>query len=415
MFLVYNILSQIVYAGIRLAASFNGKLRLFVRGRSQTFERLASSLTPDDRVLWMHVASLGEYEQGLPLLKKIRQTYPQHKLVLSFFSPSGFEIVKDKTPADVVVYLPFDTKKNARRWLDTVKPEAAIFIKYEFWPLLLNEMMKRNILLLSVSAIFRPTQLFFKPYGGWMRKSLQAFEHFFVQNETSVRLLNSIGIKGVTLAGDTRFDRVLEILERDNRLDFMEAFTKGKTCVVAGSTWPEDEIFWIDFLNKNSLDEVVFVLAPHDVGPAHIGSLLAQLPQGTLRYSQIEKAQSVSGGQILVIDTIGLLTKIYSYAHLAYVGGGMKQGLHNVLEPAVFGIPVIIGKEYAKFDEALQLVQRGGIVSVANQQEFNQALDKLLNVIEEQKKLGEINRLYVSQKTGATALVMKYLSERLKN
>lgn len=248
-----------------------------------------------------------------------------------------------------------------------------------------------------------------------MRKSLQAFEHFFVQNETSVRLLNSIGIKGVTLAGDTRFDRVLEILERDNRLDFMEAFTKGKTCVVAGSTWPEDEIFWIDFLNKNLLDEVVFVLAPHDVGPAHIGSLLAQLPQGTLRYSQIEKAQSVSGGQVLVIDTIGLLTKIYSYAHLAYVGGGMKQGLHNVLEPAVFGIPVIIGKEYAKFDEALQLVQRGGIVSVANQQEFNQALDKLLNVIEEQKKLGEINRLYVSQKTGATALVMKYLSERLKS
>lgn len=412
MLFLYNIAAHLVYVGIRLLAVFNTKLKLFVAGRRETFARLKNGLQPGNRVLWMHVASLGEYEQGLPLLKKLRQRYPQHKIVLSFFSPSGFEVVKDKTPADVVVYLPFDTLRNARKWLDTVQPELAVFVKYEFWPALLSQIQRRNIRLLSVSAIFRPSQVFFKPYGGWMRRSLGAFEHFFVQNETSVHLLKNIGIHQVSLAGDTRFDRVLEILERDNRLEFMDDFTKGKTCVVAGSTWPEDEVFWTAFVKNHLPENAVVVFAPHDVSPAHIQALRAQLPANAVLYSEVINGEKKAVGTVLVIDTIGLLTKVYSYADWAYVGGGMKQGLHNVLEPAVFGIPVVIGREYSKFQEAVTLVERGGVISVSEQTAFNEAAGLLFTVLVERNRRGKINQDFVEEMTGATCQILAYLTEK---
>lgn len=412
MLFLYNIAAHLVYVGIRLLAVFNTKLGLFVAGRRETFARLKNGLQPDDRVLWMHAASLGEYEQGLPLLKKLRQRYPQHKIVLSFFSPSGFEVVKDKTPADVVVYLPFDTLRNARKWLDTVQPELAVFVKYEFWPAMLNEIQQRKIRLLSVSAIFRPSQVFFKPYGGWMRKSLRAFEHFFVQNETSVNLLKNIGIDRVSLAGDTRFDRVLEILERNNRLEFMEDFTQEKTCVVAGSTWPEDEVFWTEFVKHHLPENAVLVFAPHDVSPPHIQALRAQLPAHAVLYSEVVNGEKKAAGSVLIIDAIGLLTKVYSYADWAYVGGGMKQGLHNVLEPAVFGIPVVIGKEYSKFQEAVSLVKRGGVISVSEQKAFNEAAELLFTDEAERKRRGKINRDFVDEKTGATRQILAYLKEK---
>lgn len=411
MLFLYNFLVHLAYGGIWLLANFNPKLQRFVAGRRDTFTRLNKTLQPGDRTLWMHVASLGEYEQGLPLLKKLRQAYPHHKIVLSFFSPSGFEVVKDKTLADVVVYLPFDTLRNARKWLDAVQPELAVFVKYEFWPAMLSQIQKRKIRLLSVSAIFRPSQVFFKPYGSWMRQSLNAFEHFFVQNETSVNLLKSIGVHQVSLAGDTRFDRVLEILERDNRLDFMDDFTHGKTCVVAGSTWPEDEVFWVDYLKHDFPENAVVVFAPHDVSPTHIQALRAQLPKSSLLYSNILSRKSSPKGQILIIDAIGLLTKVYSYACWAYVGGGMKQGLHNVLEPAVFGIPVVIGKEYGKFQEAITLVERGGALSISHQAAFNQVANQLFLDEEERKRRGKINLDFVEEKTGATQLVMAYLGK----
>jgi 3-deoxy-D-manno-octulosonic-acid transferase len=415
MIYLYHLLAELVYFCIRLAAFFNDKLALFVQGRKQTFGLLSKNIKTTDRVIWMHVASLGEYEQGLPLLKKLKKQYPNHKLLLSFFSPSGYEVVKDKTPADVVVYLPFDTLTNARKFLKIVHPELAVFIKYEFWPALLSEMKKQQIRALSVSAIFRPSQIFFKPWGGWMRQSLKVFDHFFVQNTASETLLNSIQIENVMLAGDTRFDRVSEILERDNRLSFMESFKGNRLCIVAGSTWPEDETLWLSFLKRHSFDEVVFVFAPHNVKPENIKPLWDKLPEGKLLYSEINPNTDFQKHRFLVVNAIGLLTKIYAYADVAYVGGGMATGLHNVLEPAVFGIPVVIGKEYSKFAEATALVERGGVVSIQDQATFDAVIEKLLHQKSDRDAQGKLNQTYVEEKMGATKIVMNYIEKILKS
>ncbi|MBU2525710.1 MAG: 3-deoxy-D-manno-octulosonic acid transferase [Bacteroidetes bacterium] len=414
MIYLYNLLAELGFLCIRFAAVFNDKLSLFVQGRKQTFNLLSKNIKTTDRVIWMHVASLGEYEQGLPLLKKLKKQYPGHKLLLSFFSPSGYEVVKDKTPADVVVYLPFDTLPNAQKFLKIVHPELAVFIKYEFWPALLSEMEKQQIRVLSVSAIFRPSQVFFKLWGGWMRRSLKVFDHFFVQNTDSVALLKSIHIENVTLAGDTRFDRVSEILERDNRLSFMESFKGNRLCVVAGSTWPEDEALWLSYLKRHRFDEVVFVFAPHNVKTENIKPLWDKLPEGKLLYSEINPETDFQKHTFLVVDAIGLLTKIYAYADVAYVGGGMATGLHNVLEPAVFGIPVVIGKEYSKFDEATALVERGGVISIHDQATFDAVVQKLIHQKSARDLSGKQNHTYVEEKIGATETVMGYIEKVLK-
>jgi 3-deoxy-D-manno-octulosonic-acid transferase len=292
--------------------------------------------------------------------------------------------------------------------LDAAHPELAIFIKYEFWPNYLKELKSRNITSLLVSSGFRENQLFFKSYGGWMKKSLETFKHFFVQNQVSKDLLNSIGFQNVTLSGDTRFDRVANQINQDNSLDFIEAFKDGKLCVVAGSTWPEDEALLEDFINRFS-NETKFIIAPHNIRPDQIKSFKDRLNKKTILYSEKE-GKNPSGYQVFIIDTIGLLSKIYSYADIAYVGGAVgNTGLHNILEPATFGIPIVTGTNFDKFPEAKQLQELAGLYSVATKEELAQILSKLLNDDNFREQTGKIAGDFINTNTGATRIVERYL------
>ena len=359
----------------------------------------------------MHVASLGEFEQGLPILERLKQDYPQHQIILTFFSPSGFEVKKNSSIADIITYLPMDTMLNTKRFLDLVHPEIAVFVKYEIWPNYLLQLRKRGIPTFLVSAIFSKRQVFFKPFGAFMRKSLEAFSHFFVQDETSEQLLQSIGRNNVSVCGDTRLDRVSEILKRDNHLDFMEAFKNGTLCFVAGSTWPEDEEILIDYIN-NTTAEIKFVIAPHEIKEAHIVKIITALQKRVIRYSKLGN-ENLFEFDVLVVDMIGLLTKIYSYADIAYVGGGFATGLHNTMEPAVFGVPILIGSQYKGFKEAEALVKNGGIRSVSNKEEFTAFMGKLTSDPNLIKAMGIINSNYITANKGAADRITGHISTYL--
>jgi 3-deoxy-D-manno-octulosonic-acid transferase len=408
---IYNILVTLVGVVLKIIAFFNAKTKLFVNGRKGVFKTLTQTIKPTDKVIWLHTASLGEFEQGLPIVERLKINFPAHKIVATFFSPSGYEVKKNSNVAHVITYLPLDTKKNAKRFLDTVRPDLAIFVKYEFWPNYLKELQKRNITTLLVSAIFRKQQAFFKGYGGFMKKTLATFNHFFVQDENSKNLLQSIGFNNVTVSGDTRFDRVSKILNQNNTLPFIKDFVDDKLCVVAGSTWPEDEALLTEYINTQLPNEVKFIFAPHNIKPQQIGKLKTSIHKRVMLFSEKEGKQ-LSDFDVLIVDTIGLLTKIYSYASIAYVGGGVgTTGLHNTLEPAVFGIPIIIGSNYQNFKEAIDLVALGGILSISNQASLNTALNKLIKQEEFRKKLGEINGSYVKNNTGATQVISEYTQQ----
>lgn len=411
MHFTYHILLNIVWFGLHVVALFNAKIKLFVRGRKQTFSILEDKLTSADKTIWMHVASLGEFEQGLPILERLRAQYPKHKLVLSFFSPSGYEVKKNTKAADVVVYLPMDSLSNAKRFLKLVHPELAIFVKYEVWPNYLDQLKKSNTPTILISAIFSKRQIYFKPYGGFMRKSLQKFDTYFVQDDDSKKLLDSIGITKVQVGGDTRLDRVSEILERNNRLDFMDRFKNNQLCLVAGSTWPEDESILIDYINRTE-ERLKFVIAPHQIKPAHVAKITAALQKPSICYSALGD-QNLKEIDVLIIDTIGLLTKIYSYANIAYVGGGFATGLHNTMEPAVFGVPIIIGPQFEGFKEAEDLVREGGIVPVSSKDSFSNLMNDLLTHPTTLQNKGKINSDYINSNKGASDLIMKYISKVL--
>lgn len=359
----------------------------------------------------MHVASLGEYEQGLPILECLKSTYPDHKIVLSFFSPSGYEIRKDTNLAQVVTYLPLDTISNATKFLEIINPELAIFVKYEIWPNYLDELSRRNVPTVLVSALFSRRQIFFKPLGGFMRKSLKSMDHFFVQNESSKQLLASIGLGNVTVSGDTRFDRVVKILNQKNSLSFVTRFIDNTFCLVAGSTWPEDEEILIQFIN-NCQEPIKIIIAPHEIKPAHIEKIERSITKKTVRYSNMPL--ELSTYDVLLIDTIGILTKIYSHANLAYIGGGFATGLHNTLEPAVFGIPVITGPKYQGFKEAEDLVNKKGIYPIADQDEFNGMVYHFMKDSDFRKATGNINSGYIQENIGATDLIMNHIKRILQ-
>ncbi|MCF4101942.1 3-deoxy-D-manno-octulosonic acid transferase [Gillisia sp. M10.2A] len=386
-------------------------MKLFVDGRKNTFSILNSKIQQKDRVIWFHVASLGEFEQGLPIIEVVKNIYPQHKIVLSFFSPSGYEVKKNTPIADAVVYLPLDTRRNVRLFLELAHPEMSFFVKYDFWPNYLNELKKRNIPSFLISGGFSANQLFFKSYGKWMRKSLTSFQHFFVQNESSKVLLNSIGFQNVNVSGDTRFDRVSNQLKQDNKLDFIEDFKENKTCIVAGSTWPEDEAMLQEFIN-NSSPEVKFIIAPHNIKAEQIQKFKNSLNKRTVLYSE-KQGKELSSYQVFIIDTIGLLSKIYSYGDIAFVGGATgTTGLHNILEPATFGIPIIIGSNYSKFPEAIELQKLAGLYSVKNTKEFQDILQKLLKDVDFRQKTGMIAGHFISSNTGATQVIKTYLNHK---
>jgi 3-deoxy-D-manno-octulosonic-acid transferase len=387
---------------------FSDKMKLFVNGRKNVFSKLEQELAANDQTIWFHAASLGEYEQAVPVIEVVKEQFPEKKIVISFFSPSGYEVKKNKSLGDVTVYLPLDTAANVNRFLDLVNPEWALFIKYEFWPNYLQELKKRKIRTLLVSGGFREDQVFFKSYGSWMRSYLQTFEHFFVQNEKSVQLLNSIGFSNVTLSGDTRFDRVSHQIEQDNHLHFIEEFKNRKLCVVAGSTWPEDEALLVDFIN-NASEEVRFIIAPHTLKPAKFQRLQELLKKKSVLFSEKE-GKDLTTFRVFIIDTIGLLTKIYSYADIAYVGGAAgNTGLHNILEPATFGLPIIIGENFDRFPEAIQLQKLAGLFAVANQEELAIILQKLIENKDFRRKTGMISGHFINSNTGATRVISEYL------
>lgn len=407
MFLLYDVAVRLVSALLRIPALFNPKIKLFLGGRRKVWEYLASYREEGRKLVWMHTASLGEFEQGYPVLQRLRAEYPQHQVLVTFFSPSGYEVKKDKLPEYGVCYLPLDTRANARRFLQLAQPSLALFVKYEVWPNYFRELDRAGVPILMLSAIFRPDQAYFRWYGGFLRKALARVAWFYVQDEASAGLLREHGLTRVTVSGDTRFDRVAEIRQGNTHLDFMEAFKGKRTCLVAGSTWPEDEAVILPLIREMARDpRYCFVIAPHKTDARTIGNLMQQLGGVAALYSKREQTD-LSGASVLAVDTIGLLTKIYAYADLAYVGGGFATGLHNTLEPAVFGIPVLIGPQYHGFREAEALVEAGGICLVESQEAFSELAGQWLSDPELRARLGRINLDFTRKSTGASIQIME--------
>ena len=405
MLFLYNVLLLFVLQIVKLLALFSPKIKLFVDGRKTVFLTLASKINPKDKTIWFHAASLGEFEQGLPVMEKIKEQFPNYKIVVTFFSPSGYEVRKNNTIADVTVYLPLDTKFNAQQFLKLVHPDLVFFIKYEFWPNYLNELKKLNIKTYLISGIFRENQAFFKWYGGFYRNALKTFDYFFVQNESSKLLLQKLGFKNVKISGDTRFDRVVSILERDNSLDFIKQFKNNTTTIVIGSSWPKDENLLVNYINQTNKN-IKFIIAPHNIKSEQIQELKNSISKKVILFS--EKANiDLSAYDVLIVDTIGVLTKIYSYANIAYVGGGFgNPGVHNILEPATFGIPIIVGPNFSHFSEAVALVHQEGCVSISNQNELNDAFSNLISNEDIRHEKGHICSTFVQMNKGATKIIL---------
>lgn len=412
MLFLYNIITLLAAQLLKIVALFSPKMKLFVDGRKLVFQTLAYKIQTLDKTIWFHAASLGEYEQGLPVIEAIKKQFPNHKIVVTFFSPSGYEVRKNNTIADVTVYLPLDTISNAKQFIKIVHPEMVFFIKYEYWPNYLNELKNQNIKTYLISGILRENQAFFKWYGAFYRKALKTFDYFFVQNESSKNLLQSIGFNNVKVSGDTRFDRVVSILERDNSLNFIEQFKDNKTTIVIGSSWPKDESLLVNYINQSS-DDVKFIIAPHNIKQEQILNLKNQIEKKTILFSENVEPLLIAALQeynVFIIDTIGILTKIYSYADIAYVGGGFgNPGVHNILEPATFGVPVIIGPNYSHFAEATALVNMEGCISIQNQSQLNEAFDLLLHNDDERLEKGHICSTFVQMNKGATQTIMNHI------
>lgn len=409
MLFLYNLAVSLAAFFLKIVALFSPKIKLFVEGRKNVFSILEEKIKADDKTIWFHSASLGEYEQGLPVIEKIKEKYPSHKIVVTFFSPSGYEVRKNNTVADVTIYLPLDTKSNAKKFLKLVHPELAFFIKYEFWLNYLKELEKSKTPTYLISGIFRDNQMFFKWYGGFYRKALKAFTFFFVQNESSKHKIESIGFTNVIVSGDTRFDRVATILERDNKLDYIENFKNNQPVIVFGSSWPKDEVLIAEYINQ-APENVKFIIAPHNIKADQIAELKSQITKSTILFSEKEN-KDLSKYDVFIIDTIGLLTKIYSYGTMAYVGGGFgNPGIHNILEPATFGIPIVIGPNYSNFAEAVSLVELQGCMVISNTAELKKTFDQLLSDNELFTKKSNICKSFIQDNKGATETIIKTIS-----
>ncbi len=397
------------YSGAVALASLlgNKKARQWWRGRKNQWDNL-KSYDSNEEWLWFHVSSLGEFEQGLPVIEGLKRNFPKYKILLTFFSPSGYEPKKNFQLADKVAYMPSDTLHNANRLVKSFNIKAAFFVKYDFWFNYMKVLRKNNIPLYYISALLHPDHYFFKFYSSWFRKQLRNVTHYFVQNEETAELLKVIGIDDVTVTGDTRFDRVFEIAKQSQSFPEIESFINGRKCVIAGSSWPSDEKYLIPF-SKKMPDDYCLILAPHDISDSHISQITSQLDDYEL-YSQLKAG--VNGDvqkKILVINTIGILKKIYKYARFAYVGGGFMSSIHNTQEALVFGCPVVVGPKYHRFVEAVDLVEQGGMFSVANQQEFDEAFDKLMNDDVFYDKASGICQDYIQLSIGATNIIIDNL------
>ncbi len=409
--LLYNFAIFFYYQAIRIASLFNPKAKLWIKGRKDIFKQIETSIGSEDKISWFHCASLGEFEQGRPIIEAFRKQFPGYKILLTFFSPSGYEIRKNYAGADFIFYLPIDNPANARRFIKLVHPSIAIFIKYEFWYNYLTQLKKNNIPVLVVSAIFRPEQHFFAWYGGWFRKMLKNITHIFVQNKVSMALLNSAGIENVSISGDTRFDRVASIAGNAKQFPLIETFAGNDKLFLAGSTWPADESLLISLIDQH-LPGLKFIIAPHETDKDRINQLLSRLNAPALCYSQANE-KTISDYQVLIIDSIGILSHLYRYATLAYIGGAFGKGLHNILEAATFGNPVLFGTNYQKFKEAVDLIQRKGVFSITNADELIYKTRELLSDKNYHDKCSEICRNYVIQNQGATGIILAKIKNYL--
>ena len=407
--MLYSFGIEIILLFVRVLALFSKKTAHFLKVRANSLETIQSKISVNDQVLWFHCASLGEFEQARPLIESCKKDFPNHRIALTFFSPSGYEVQKNYAFADVVTYLPLDRKKSVLRFIEALRPQVLFLIKYEFWPNLISELQKQKIPVFSVASIFREQQLFFKPWGFYMKNILKKIDFFFVQNEASQKLLSSVGIENTLVIGDTRTDRVLDILNQDNTNETIADFIQDQYCFVVGSSWPED----VAILSKtiDSKSNLKTIIAPHNVDEASLRQVELSLHKTVIRWSDLSQ-QKKEDADILLIDCIGILTKIYSYADIAYVGGAMgTKGLHNTLEPAVFGIPILIGKNYTRYQEVQDLVALGGIVSVDSSLLFENEFSKIVADKNLQKEMGLTNLNYIKKQAGATSKILLKLKE----
>lgn len=404
MVLFYNLSIRLYVLLIRIAAFFNPKAKQWVVGRKNVFAKLQEEINGEEDIVWFHSASLGEFEQGRPVIESFKEKYPNSKILLTFFSPSGYEVRKNYEGADYIFYLPPDFARNAKRFMDIVNPKMAFFIKYEFWHHYLKELKKRNVPTYIFSTIFRPDQLFFKGYGSFHRKMLSAFTHLFVQNQESVDLLKRIGLSNVTLTGDTRFDRVYTIATNSKTLPNVEGFAQGKEVLIAGSTWPKDEENIIRYLNETK-NSYKYIIAAHEVDEDHINNITSKIQKSWVRYTKATK-EEIDAAEVLVIDCIGVLSSLYRYGTVSYIGGGFGRGIHNTLEAATFGLPVIFGPNYHKFQEAKDLIEIGASKSYENYSELKNLLDIFYENSEKRNFSGLQSKNYVDKMRGASDKIL---------
>jgi len=402
---------------IRLAALFDRKASVWVKGRKNLFRHLEKALkegNPDARpVIWFHASSLGEFEQGRPIIEAFRTTYPCYRILVSFFSPSGYEVRKNYEHADFVFYLPLDTPSNAKRWIATIRPVMAVFIKYDFWFNLMDELHRNGIPVYFVSALFRPRQHFFQFYGSWFREQLDAVSWFFMQNEQSRALLESIGKKNASVAGDTRFDRVFTIASQRKSFPLIDRFCAHKPVFIGGSTWREDENLILPLTEDPNLD-FKFIFAPHNTSPERIQALKERLKKPVMTYSELTE-KNAAETDVLIIDSVGILAQLYQYATLAFIGGGFGVSIHNIQEPITFGIPVFFGPNYKKFREAADLVALGGAFCVHTAAELDQQVKILLIDPASHQRISTICHDYVNENRGATEIIMRHFAAVIKD
>lgn len=405
---MYNIIIYLYLLGVAIASLFNEKVRKMWCGERDAFRVLREKVDPNARYVWVHAASLGEFEQGRPIIERIRKEHPELKVLLTFFSPSGYEVRKNYEGADIICYLPLDTITNARRFLRIIRPEVAFFIKYEFWYNYLHILKHRGVPVYSVSSIFRDNQIFFRWYGRQYGRVLKCFTHFFVQNEKSRQLLESIGLTNVTITGDTRFDRVLQIKESAKQLPIIERFlgNDGKRVFVAGSSWQPDEEIFLKYFNEHK--DWKLIIAPHVIGEDHLKQI-ENLLEGrkTIRYTQAKKGVDMELAEVMIIDCFGLLSSIYHYGQVAYVGGGFGVGIHNVPEAAVWSVPVIIGPNNKKFQEAQDLLEIGGCFEIQKYEDFELLMNRFQNEPQFLQEASDKAGNYVTEKAGATEQILK--------
>lgn len=404
---LYCILIRLYYLTILIVSPFNTKANAWIKGRKNLFQLLKNSIEGQGNVVWFHCASLGEFEQGRPVIEAYRIHNPDHKILLTFFSPSGYEIRKKYNGADWVFYLPLDTMSNVIRFLDIVKPCKVIFVKYEFWQNFLKELSKNNIPIYLISAIFRKEQLFFKWYGGWYKKLLDYFTHIFVQNEESFNLLNSINIKHTSVAGDTRFDRVYEIASNAKLIKEASVFSEGHKIIIVGSAWPKDEEILVPYINKSS-SEIKFIIAPHEISESSLIKTEERILIPVVRFSKASESD-LKTARVLLVDNVGMLSSLYKYGNIAYIGGGFGKGIHNILEAAVFGLPVLFGTNYQKFSEAVDLIKEKGAFRINSYSELEQHFNKLFNDNSYCQKTSNISKRFVENRIGATEKIMEVI------